>query len=103
MPFGRAYSMASTVVNAPARAAAAMRTRRANRFTDGLIDAAGELVHEKLSDEVLSNYSGVLGHYHVQRNKVDPGPAMQWDRVIHGARRLLKAPEPKGGAGELRP
>ena len=66
-------------------------------------DAAGELVREKLPDEVLSNYSGVLGHYHVQRNKVDPGPAMQWDRVIHGARRLLKAPAPKGGAGELRP
>lgn len=65
-------------------------------------DAAGELVREKLPDEVLSNYSGVLGHYHVQRNKVDPGPAMQWGRVIEGARRLLKAPEPKGGAGELR-
>jgi N-acetylmuramoyl-L-alanine amidase len=65
-------------------------------------DAAGQLVREKLSDEELNNYSGVLGHYHVQRNKVDPGPAMQWDRVINGARRLLKTAEPKGGAGELR-
>ena len=29
-------------------------------------------------------YQGVLGHYHVQTNKVDPGPAFQWDRVISG-------------------
>ena len=65
-------------------------------------DASGKLVHEKLSDEELNNYSGILVHYHVQKNKVDPGPAMDWDRVINGARRLLKAPEPKGGAGDLR-
>ena len=29
-------------------------------------------------------YRGILGHYHVQTNKVDPGPAFQWDRVIEG-------------------
>lgn len=65
-------------------------------------DASGHLVRETLPDEELNNYQGVLGHYHVQRNKVDPGPAFQWDRVIDGARRLLKSPEPKGGARELR-
>jgi hypothetical protein len=32
----------------------------------------------------------VLGHYHVQTNKVDPGPALQWDYVIGEARRLMK-------------
>jgi hypothetical protein len=37
---------------------------------------------------MLQSYHGVLGHYHVQTNKTDPGPAMQWDRVIDGARRL---------------
>jgi len=31
----------------------------------------------------------VMGHFHIQTNKVDPGPAFQWDRVIQGARRLL--------------
>jgi N-acetyl-anhydromuramyl-L-alanine amidase AmpD len=39
----------------------------------------------------------------VQKNKVDPGPAFQWDKVIDGARRLLKQPEPKGGARALQP
>ncbi len=52
-------------------------------------DDRGELVREKLSDDALERFSGVLGHYHVQANKVDPGPAFQWDRVIDGARTRL--------------
>jgi hypothetical protein len=34
-------------------------------------------------------YQGVLGTFHIQTNKVDPGPALQWDRVINRARQLL--------------
>jgi N-acetyl-anhydromuramyl-L-alanine amidase AmpD len=34
---------------------------------------------------MLERYQGILGHYHVQLNKVDPGPAFQWDTVIDGA------------------
>jgi N-acetyl-anhydromuramyl-L-alanine amidase AmpD len=52
-------------------------------------DAAGALVTRKLPDDELRAYQGVLGHFHIQANKVDPGPALQWDRVIDGARRLL--------------
>ncbi len=52
-------------------------------------DAAGKLVPQKLPDEELAKYQGVLGHFHIQTNKTDPGPALQWDRVIDGARRLL--------------
>lgn len=52
-------------------------------------DASGKLVLKKLPDDVLKNYHGVLGHYHVQTNKVDPGPAFQWDTVIDGARKLM--------------
>jgi N-acetyl-anhydromuramyl-L-alanine amidase AmpD len=35
-------------------------------------------------------YHGLLGHYHIQENKVDPGPAFQWDYVVEGARQLLE-------------
>ena len=42
-----------------------------------------------LPDERWTGYTGVLGHFHVQRNKQDPGPAFQWDRVIGGARKLM--------------
>ncbi len=52
-------------------------------------DAEGKLVRAKLPDAELASYHGVLGHYHVQTNKIDPGPAFDWDRVIGGARRLL--------------
>ncbi len=52
-------------------------------------DAEGRLVRAKLPDADLQAYHGVLGHYHVQTNKIDPGPAFDWDRVIGGARRLL--------------
>lgn len=51
-------------------------------------DAAGALVPRKLDDEHLVSYQGILGHYHVQTNKVDPGPAFDWERLIDGSRRL---------------
>ena len=51
-------------------------------------DATGHLVLHKLADEELAKYQGVLGHYHIQTNKTDPGPALQWDKVIDGARQL---------------
>jgi len=62
-------------------------------------DAEGRLITRKLPDDELDRFQGVLGHYHIQTNKTDPGPAFQWDLVIDGAKRLLrKAPE-KGASG----
>jgi N-acetylmuramoyl-L-alanine amidase len=45
-------------------------------------DIYGHVVDHVLSNEQWVAYQGVLGHYHIQANKDDPGPAMQWDRVI---------------------
>jgi N-acetyl-anhydromuramyl-L-alanine amidase AmpD len=53
-------------------------------------DADGKLVRKALGDEEWKAYQGVLGHYHVQTNKTDPGPAFQWDKVIGGARERLR-------------
>ena len=70
-------------------------------------DAAGKLVRRKLPDDELKAYQGVLGHFHIQTNKVDPGPAFQWDYVIGQARRLLHGgfsrPADDTGKGHLRP
>jgi N-acetyl-anhydromuramyl-L-alanine amidase AmpD len=52
-------------------------------------DSAGKVIPKKLPPDELNEYQGVLGHYHVQTDKVDPGPAFQWDYVIGNARRLL--------------
>lgn len=51
--------------------------------------ADGKLLLGKLPDEEFKKYHGVLGHYHVQLNKTDPGPAFQWDTVIDGAKALM--------------
>jgi N-acetyl-anhydromuramyl-L-alanine amidase AmpD len=45
----------------------------------------------KPTDDVLpaadfAAFQGVLGHYHVQANKNDPGPALDWDRFLTEAR-----------------
>ena len=49
-------------------------------------DMNGDLIRQVLSEEEWGQYRGLLGHFHVQANKVDPGPAFDWDRVIDGAR-----------------
>lgn len=60
-------------------------------------DADGKLIPGKLPDDELERYRGILGHYHIQRNKVDPGPAFQWDRVVDGVRKLI---EPAASASD---
>ncbi len=57
-------------------------------------DAEGKLVPQKLPDADLAAYQGVLGHFHIQTNKTDPGPAFDWDKVIAGARHLLRPRRP---------
>jgi len=54
------------------------------------VDADGKLITHKLPDEDLDKYQGVMGHYHIQTNKNDPGPAMDWERVIGGAKKILE-------------
>lgn len=52
-------------------------------------DEAGKLIPHKLPEGQLARYQGVLGHYHVQTNKTDPGPALDWEKVIGSARKLM--------------
>jgi N-acetyl-anhydromuramyl-L-alanine amidase AmpD len=44
-------------------------------------DASGAVPQDALDAATLSNFRGVLGHFHVQKEKVDPGPAMDWERL----------------------
>jgi len=52
-------------------------------------DAEEKLITRKLPDAALKNYAGVLGHFHVQTDKVDPGSAFEWKRVVGGAQSIL--------------
>jgi N-acetyl-anhydromuramyl-L-alanine amidase AmpD len=54
-------------------------------------DSAGAVRTEALSDEEFAAFSGILGHYHVQRNKNDPGPAFDWEKFLARVRAGLPA------------
>ncbi|MBC7771493.1 MAG: N-acetylmuramoyl-L-alanine amidase [Pyrinomonadaceae bacterium] len=53
-------------------------------------DQQGQLITDKLPDAQLAEYHGLLGHYHIQDNKADPGPAFDFGHVVAEARRLMK-------------
>ena len=50
-------------------------------------DANGKPRWDLLSSEEMTGFSGLIGHYHVTTDKVDPGPAFDWERLIAGIRR----------------
>lgn len=51
--------------------------------------ADGSVVNHVLPEAELRSFEGIVGHFHVQRNKQDPGPALQWDRLLQDAHALL--------------
>ncbi len=55
----------------------------------------GAVVPHVLPGEELARFTGLLGHWHVQRHKVDPGPAFQWERLVREARALLERTRPR--------
>jgi len=54
-------------------------------------DDGGAVRPSVLSDEELARFSGILGHWHVSADKVDPGPAFDWERFLGRVRALLDA------------
>ncbi len=56
----------------------------APRTTDGHIRM------DALSPEELAEFSGLIGHYHITEDKVDPGPAFDWHRLLSGVRQCLE-------------
>jgi N-acetylmuramoyl-L-alanine amidase len=54
----------------------------------------GTLRTTTLSAEELKTFKGVVGHYHIQTNKIDPGPALQWERILREAKALLNPEAP---------
>mmetsp|Transcript_23623 Transcript_23623/g.38831 ORF Transcript_23623/g.38831 Transcript_23623/m.38831 type:complete len:449 (+) Transcript_23623:3296-4642(+) len=50
---------------------------------------ASQCLRTKLPEREWAAYKGILGHYHIQAEKNDPGPAFQWNYVIGEAKKLL--------------
>lgn len=49
-------------------------------------DAQGRVVPGRLPEADHETFCGLVGHFHIHANKVDPGPAFQWDKVLAEAR-----------------
>ncbi|GAB4150997.1 MAG: hypothetical protein Fur0037_19700 [Planctomycetota bacterium] len=71
-----------------ARLAAALHRVFPRIRLDAPRGADGKVRTTRLSPEELLAFDGILGHFHVQRNKVDPGPAFDWERFLARARRI---------------
>ncbi len=65
-----------------------------NLKCDAPRDESGCVSSEKLPDSELQAFRGVLGHLHIQPEKIDPGPAFQWEHLLLEAQKKLK----EGGA-----
>jgi N-acetyl-anhydromuramyl-L-alanine amidase AmpD len=53
-------------------------------------DAEGRVLDRVLSDAEFAAFGGILGHYHVQRNKVDPGVAFDWEPFLARVRDRIR-------------
>jgi len=49
-------------------------------------DPSGAVRRDALGDEEKTAFHGILGHYHLQTDKRDPGPAFDWERFLAEAR-----------------
>jgi hypothetical protein len=50
----------------------------------------GRVSNAKLPDDRLVRFQGIMGHYHIQTDKIDPGPALDFDALIAATRRELQ-------------
>jgi N-acetylmuramoyl-L-alanine amidase len=53
--------------------------------------ADGAVLDTALPQDQLATFAGIVGHFHVQTDKQDPGPAFQWERLLRDARALAAA------------
>lgn len=86
----RQYDLSPEQYDALIRLTAALHVALPKIALDYPRDEEGRLITRELKREQWEAFQGVLGHYHIQDDKVDPGPGLQWDRVVNGARKLLR-------------
>jgi hypothetical protein len=55
-------------------------------------DAGGRVLDRVLTPDEFASFRGILGHYHVTEEKVDPGPAFDWEGFLARVRALVPSP-----------
>ena len=84
------YDLTAAQYDALSKLTAALCTIFPRLKNDYPRDSTGAPLTETLSAEQWSSFQGLIGHHHIQTNKVDPGPALQWERIVNGARALME-------------
>lgn len=86
------YDLTEEQYQALAKLTAALCAVFPNIACDFPRNEKGEINLKTLPVAEFKAFKGLIGHYHIQTNKIDPGPAIQWERIVKDARALL-APE----------
>jgi N-acetyl-anhydromuramyl-L-alanine amidase AmpD len=58
-------------------------------------DEQGHVQDHVLDDDAWEEFHGILGHYHVQKNKTDPGPAFDWEAFLEQVREECRTQLPR--------
>lgn len=85
------YDFTPEQYTALAHLAAALNRMFPKIHLDTPRDAEGQIPSRKLDEKTYTAFTGLLGHYHIQENKIDPGPAFQWEKLIREAQILRAA------------
>ncbi len=60
-------------------------------------DENGQVLDHVLDDDEWRDVHGILGHFHVQKNKTDPGPAFDWEPFLAAVRARIEQLDRPGG------
>lgn len=97
------YDFTDAQYEALAHLVAALRTALPGIALDAPRDAGGIVRTDALSAEERERFAGLLGHFHVTRNKADPGPAFDWERLLRRAGELSASMRPEAIDGASAP
>lgn len=85
----RMYDLTPEQYESLARLTAALHVALPNIRLDYPREPDGTPVNRALSREDFVRFQGLIGHYHIQDDKQDPGPAFQWEWLVQRARAVL--------------
>jgi len=88
------YDFTDEQYEALARLAAGLARALPRIRLDAPRDSEGRVRTGVLGEEEAAAFEGILGHYHLQTDKTDPGPAFDWERVLKRAEAVRSAREP---------
>lgn len=84
------YDLTSEQYDSLIKLVATLHEALPNLALDYPRDASGRVRTDKLTPEELDEFQGLIAHWHITENKIDPGPAFDWERVIEGAKKLVR-------------